>query len=101
MVSQPANLVARDGTRPTPPIIANKKPRVEEKLSEKQKASRMLLKKQKLESEKAKEERKQNLKMLQQDKLGQETDPNWKWGVSAACVKSGTGILIFRNRHEE
>jgi hypothetical protein len=86
-----------------PPAAAatNKKPRVEEKLSEKQIARRQMVEKQKVESEKAKEERKRNLKMLQQDKLARETDPNWKSGVSAACSKSGSGIMTFRDRHGE
>jgi hypothetical protein len=84
-----------------PTINTNKKPREEEKLSEKQIARRMLVEKQKEESEKAKEERKRNLKLLKQDKLARETDPNWKSGVSAACSKSGSGILTFRDRHGE
>jgi hypothetical protein len=83
--------------QPQPPT--NKKTQAEEKLSEKHKARRLL--KKIIGSQKSKkEERKRNLKMLQQDKLVRETDPNWKPEVSSACAKSGSGLLDFRDRHE-
>jgi hypothetical protein len=43
--------------------------------------------------------RKRNLKMLQQDKLVRETDPNWMPGVSAACANIGIILLTFRDRN--
>jgi hypothetical protein len=59
---------------------------------EKKKAGRLL-------EESKKWKRKRNFKTLQQDKLVRETDPNWKPEVSAACIKSGIGLLTFRDRH--
>jgi hypothetical protein len=72
-----------------------------DKLSEKQKARRMLAEKEKLDKVKAKEHRKKNLALLKADKVTRETDPNWKPGVSAACAKSGTGISTFRDKYGE
>ena len=72
-----------------------------DKLSEKQKARRLLEEKEKVDKIKAKEERKRNLTMLKEDKHRRENDPTWKPGVSAACAKSGTGLQSFRDRHGE
>ncbi|CAJ1945952.1 unnamed protein product [Cylindrotheca closterium] len=80
---------------------SNAKPVVPEKLSEKQKARKLLEEKEKLEKTKAKENRKRNLALLKADKHTRENDPNWKPGVSAACAKSGTGISTFRDKYGE
>jgi hypothetical protein len=87
-----ANLIARNTSRPrttfaTATTYQQETPSERETV-EKHKACRLL--KRKLEAKRAKEERKRNLKMLQQDKLVRETDPNWKPEVSAACAKSGS-----------
>ncbi|KAL3937561.1 MAG: hypothetical protein SGBAC_007353 [Bacillariaceae sp.] len=82
-------------------IMSNVKATVPEKLSEKQKARKLLEEKEKLEKQKAKENRKRNLELLKEDKLARENDPNWKPKVSAACAKSGTGISTFRDKYGE
>lgn len=74
---------------------------MEEKLSEKQKARRLLEEKQIQEKLAAKENRKRNLAMLKEDKRARESDPNWKPKVSAACAKAGTGISTFRDKYGE
>lgn len=79
----------------------NKKPRVEEKLSEKQKARRLAEEKARLEKLAAKQERQRNLTLLKEDKAMRESDPTWKPGVSAACTKSGSSITTFRDRYGE
>lgn len=94
-------------------MVTNKKPKLqssssdlesqqpEAKLSEKQKAKRLLEEKQKLEKEQARVERQRQLELLKQDKRTRETDPNWKPGLSAACAKSGTSISTFRDKYGE
>lgn len=72
-----------------------------EKLSEKQKARRLLEEKERLEKQQAKENRKRNLALLREDKIARQTDPNWKAKVSAACAKTGTGISTFRDKYGE
>ena len=72
-----------------------------EKLSEKQKARRLLEEKQRLEREEAKRVRKQNVAMIQQDKYVRENDENWTSKPSAACAKTGSSISTFRDRHGE
>lgn len=71
------------------------------KLSEKQKARILLEKKRKAEKEEAKSERARNVAMLKADKHTRMHDPNWKSGVSAACMKSGDGISTFRDKFGE
>lgn len=71
------------------------------KLSEKQKARILLEKKRKVEAQEAKVARAKNVAMLKADKHTRMHDPNWKSGVSAACVKSGTGISTFRDKFGE
>jgi hypothetical protein len=75
--------------------------KIPEKLSEKQKARKLLEEKERQEKLKAKENRKRNLAMLKQDKLTRQSDPNWKPKVSAACAKAGTGISTFRDKYGE
>jgi hypothetical protein len=103
-VSAPTNSTTNSQAWLTAPTT-NKKARLVDqqldKLSEKQKANRMMEEKEKVEKLKAKEERKRNLALLKTDKLARETDPNWKAGVSAACAKTGSGIQTFRDRHGE
>lgn len=71
-----------------------------EKLSEKQKARRLLEEKKHLEKLKAEENRKRNLALLRQDKRARQ-DPNWKAKASAAATKTGTGISTFRDKFGE
>lgn len=100
-----AQLLNGSTTTTTTITATNKKPRMEvmgeEKLSEKQKARRLLEEKEALEKIKAKEERQRNLRLLKEDKLTRETDPNWKPGLSAACAKSGSSISTFRDKYGE
>merc|ERR1711862_176010 len=70
-------------------------------LSEKQRARILLEEKQKQEKLIDYEQRKKNVAMIKQDKYVRENDANWKSGVSAACVKSGTGISTFRDKYGE
>jgi PUB domain len=73
----------------------------DEKLSEKQKARRLLAEKERLEKLASKQERNRQLQMLQQDKHTRIHDPNWKPGLAAACAKSGTSISTFRDKYGE
>lgn len=87
--------------QPPPPP---KKAKIEhplEKLSEKQKARKLLEEKEQLARQQAKEDRKRQLALLQEDKQTRLTDPNWKPGLSAACAKSGTSISTFRDKYGE
>jgi len=79
----------------------NVKAAVPEKLSEKQKARKLMEEKEQQEKLKAKENRKRNLALLKEDKHARENDPNWKPKVSAACAKTGTGISTFRDKYGE
>ena len=72
-----------------------------EKLSEKQKARRLMAEKERLEKEKAKAFRKETKAKIAADKLVRQKDENWKPSVSAAADKTGTGLLTFRDRHGE
>lgn len=72
-----------------------------ERLSEKQKARRLMEEKERKEKEIARMERKKTSAQIKQDKLVRKHDPNWKPGVSAAMAKSGSGIETFRDRHGE
>lgn len=72
-----------------------------ERLSEKQKARRMLEEKQRLEKEREKAFRKETRAKIAADKLVRQKDENWKPSVSAAADKTGTGLLTFRDRHGE
>ena len=74
---------------------------VEGKLSEKQKARRLMEEKQQKERELARQQRKQNVALLKQDKYVRQNDDNWKSGVSAACAKSGDSISTFRDKFGE
>jgi hypothetical protein len=76
-------------------------PSVESKLTEKQKARRLLEEKQERERELAKQQRKHNVAMLKQDKFVRQNDENWTSGVSAACAKSGDSISTFRDKFGE
>jgi hypothetical protein len=80
---------------------SNKKPRTEEKLSEKQKARRLLEQKQQLDKERAKQARLLTKAQIAADKKVRQEDENWKPSVSAAADKMGTGLLTFRDRHGE
>jgi len=72
-----------------------------EKLSEKQKARRLLEEKQKAEQAEARRLRKATSDLIKQDKYVREHDENWTSGPSAAVNKSGTAISTFRDRHGE
>ena len=74
---------------------------VHEKLSEKQKARKLLQEKEVIEKELARKERQRQKVLLQQDKWTRENDPNWKPGLSAACAKSGSSISTFRDKYGE
>ena len=71
------------------------------KLTEKQKARRLLEEKERQERETAKAVRKANVALLKQDKYVRENDDNWTSGVSAACAKSGDSISTFRDKYGE
>jgi hypothetical protein len=72
-----------------------------EKLSEKQKARRMMEEKRLLEKEREKAFRKETRAKIAADKLVRQKDENWRPSVSAAADKTGTGLLTFRDRHGE
>jgi len=72
-----------------------------EKLSEKQKARRMMEEKRLLEKEREKAFRKEMKAKIAADKLVRQKDENWRPSVSAAADKTGTGLLTFRDRHGE
>mmetsp|Transcript_2477 Transcript_2477/g.3786 ORF Transcript_2477/g.3786 Transcript_2477/m.3786 type:complete len:211 (+) Transcript_2477:42-674(+) len=74
---------------------------IEEKLSEKQRARRLLEEKERRERDDARAQRKRNIALLKQDKFVRENDQNWKSGPSAACAKAGSSISTFRDRHGE
>jgi len=74
---------------------------VVEKLSEKQKARRLLEEKRRLEKEREKAFRNETRAKIAADKLVRQKDENWKPSVSAAADKTGTGLLTFRDRHGE
>jgi hypothetical protein len=74
---------------------------VEEKLSEKQKARRMLEEKKDREKEEAKMHRKKTAALIKADKFVRENDENWTSQPSAACNKAGKGISTFRDRNGE
>jgi len=78
-----------------------KKPATEEKLSEKQKARRLLEQKKEQERLKEKEQRKRNVELIKQDKFVRENDENWTSGVCAAAGKSGSSISTFRDKYGE
>jgi hypothetical protein len=48
-----------------------------------------------------KKAREATLKLIQQDKLVRQKDDNWTSQPSAACAKTGSSILTFRDRHGE
>ena len=94
-------VVAGDNTKNnndgTPVIVVGM-----EKLSEKQKARRLLQEKQEQEKQQdAKQERQRTLALFKQDCMVREMDPNWKPGLSAACAKSGSSISTFRDKYGE
>ena len=72
-----------------------------EKLSEKQKARRLLEEKERAEKEEARRRRKATAALIQQDKYVRKHDENWVSQPSAACVKTGSAISTFRDRHGE
>jgi len=72
-----------------------------EKLSEKQKARRLIEQRSGLEREREKAFRRETRAKIAADKLVRQTDENWKPAVSAAADKTGTGLLSFRDRHGE
>jgi hypothetical protein len=74
---------------------------IQNKLSEKQKARRLLEQSKLLEKQLAKEERARQIQLLQQDKQTRLHDPDWKPSLSAACAKSGTSISTFRDKYGE
>lgn len=112
-VTNALDMVAPNNSTTTTQKKSVKKPRVEEekksddydysgeKLSEKQKARRLLEEKERKEKEIARLERKKTAAQIKQDKYVRKHDPNWKSGVSAAMAKSGSGIETFRDRHGE
>ncbi|KAG7341750.1 PUB domain containing protein [Nitzschia inconspicua] len=91
--------------------VSNKKPKLLygeahekediSKLSEKQKARRLLAQKQQEEKELAKQARAVTRAQIAADKRVRQDDENWKPSVSAAADKTGTGLLTFRDRHGE
>jgi len=72
-----------------------------ERLSEKQKARRLMEEKERKEKEIARRERAKTSAQIKQDKWVRKNDPNWKPSVNAAAAKSGSGIETFRDRHGE
>ncbi|EEC43683.1 predicted protein [Phaeodactylum tricornutum CCAP 1055/1] len=72
-----------------------------ERLSEKQKARRLMEEKDQREKELAKVHRAKAVEQLRRDKFVRENDPNWKSGPSAAVNKTGNTIATFRDRHGE
>lgn len=73
----------------------------EERLSEKQKARRLLQQKQEQEKEAARVAREATRAQIAADKRVRLEDPNWKPSVSAAAAKNGTKLQTFRDRHGE
>lgn len=91
-----------------PPAPAeSKKPKLdqassfEEKLSEKQKARRLLEEKERAEKDEARRRRKVTSAQIKQDAYVRKHDENWTSGPSAAVHKAGTAISTFRDRHGE
>eukprot|EP00545_Synedropsis_sp_CCMP1620_P007899 CAMPEP_0119015240 /NCGR_PEP_ID=MMETSP1176-20130426/10664_1 /TAXON_ID=265551 /ORGANISM="Synedropsis recta cf, Strain CCMP1620" /LENGTH=229 /DNA_ID=CAMNT_0006968517 /DNA_START=86 /DNA_END=775 /DNA_ORIENTATION=+ len=76
-------------------------PVVEERLSEKQKANRMMEQKRDREREEAKLHRKKTAALIKKDKFVRENDENWTSQPSAACNKAGKGISTFRDNFGE
>lgn len=72
-----------------------------EKLSEKQKARRLLEEKERAEKEEARRRRKATSAQIKQDAYVRKHDENWTSGPSAAVHKTGTAISSFRDRHGE
>jgi len=72
-----------------------------EKLSEKQKARRLLEERKRLEKERDKAFRRETKARIAADKMVRKHDENWKPSVSAAADKTGTGLQTFRDRHGE
>jgi len=104
-VSTAHKAVAARATQPTTSTTqtatATATPVVPEKLSEKQKARRLLEEKRRREREQDKAHRRETRAKIAADKLVRKTDENWKPSVSAAADKTGTGLLTFRDRHGE
>lgn len=71
------------------------------KLSEKQKARRLLQQKQEQDKQHAKQARLLTKAQIAADKRVRQDDENWKPAVSAAADKTGTGLQTFRDRHGE
>jgi hypothetical protein len=86
-------------------VSSNKKPKIEqdplEKLSEKQKARRLLEQKQQQDKEKARQARALTRAQIAADKKVRLEDENWRPSVSAAADKTGTGLSTFRDRYGE
>lgn len=88
------------------PAPEQKKPKLTEqssfeKLSEKQKARRLLEQKERAEKEEARRQRKATAALIKQDAYVRKNDENWTSGPSAAVHKTGTAISTFRDRHGE
>lgn len=94
-------LVAKEEKEAQDKSDAPKRVFMEERLSEKQRARRILEEKECREREEARAQRKRNIALLKQDKFVRENDENWKSGPSAACAKAGSSISTFRDRHGE
>jgi len=95
-----AKLTEHNGNATTSSSLSSAAPGTE-KLSEKQKARRLLAEKERLEKEREKAFRKETKAKIAADKLVRQKDENWKPSVSAAADKTGTGLLTFRDRHGE
>jgi PUB domain len=93
---KPKYNINSDNTTTTPAAAATT-----DKLSEKQKARRLLAEKEEKERELAREYRKRNVALLKQDKFVRQNDENWTSGVSAACAKTGDSITTFRDKYGE
>ena len=72
-----------------------------ERLTEKQKARRLLEAQRQAELAQAKQSRKKTAALIQQDKYVRAKDENWTSGPSAAVHKAGNAIPTFRDRHGE
>lgn len=96
-----AKLSEHDSNGRRSALVPSTAPVVVEKLSEKQKARRLLEEKRRLEKEREKAFRNETRAKIAADKLVRQKDENWKPSVSAAADKTGTGLLTFRDRHGE
>jgi PUB domain len=71
------------------------------KLTEKQKARKLIEERETLQKVKDEQARKRTIQQLQNDKHVRANDPNWKPSVSAAAAKSGESMSTFRDKFGE